>query len=418
MPGSQPDLGTLSGDEDVAVLDGGNVPDTSNIHVQDDGNWDYRDGAVNGGGDGDVNVDQGDEPPDDTQMAIDHENDSGDDSNEEFDFDTTHITQSSCPRIEIVSNMVRCIRDARLEDDLDEGALRRLRNPPSSLSAIDSTTRLSIDMFLAQSDASKDLYARNRRALAHHVPSVSIHSYHIVKKTIMELTGVEEVQTDMCINSCLAYVGPFAEYNECPKCKEPRYEHAVESSSKKRLPRQRFCTIPLGPQIQAMWRSPEGSDRMRYGAHSIQEVIAEFQVNDRNSARMKMYTTGKTTWMQFSEATSVKTTFCACFPSTALNCIATLNSKLQAFLCLAARRSEGLGWSPSAIYRVPAVLDVWDSRHAWPSYHKWISWARRQPWMSPVLRGSRKTKEGEFEVLPSRAQTRQLRRERLLSSRH
>ena len=38
-------------------------------------------------------------------------------------------------------------------------------------------------------------------------------------------------------------------------------------------PMLQFYTIPLGPQIQAMWRKPEGADRMRYRDRKKAEII-------------------------------------------------------------------------------------------------------------------------------------------------
>ncbi|KAF8325705.1 hypothetical protein F5887DRAFT_840223, partial [Amanita rubescens] len=64
----------------------------------------------------------------------------------------------------------------------------------------------------------------------------------------------------MCPNSCIAYTGPFSTLEECPYCAEPRYTQP--STSRKRTARRRFSTIPLGPQLQAMYRSPESADRM------------------------------------------------------------------------------------------------------------------------------------------------------------
>ena len=38
-------------------------------------------------------------------------------------------------------------------------------------------------------------------------PSLSTH--HIVKRKIERVTGVMQISTQMCVNSCVAYTGPF-----------------------------------------------------------------------------------------------------------------------------------------------------------------------------------------------------------------
>ena len=82
-----------------------------------------------------------------------------------------------------------------------------------------------------------------------------------MKKLVAEISGVVSVLDDMCINSCTAFVGPFADAAECPVCQEPRYK--VQKSGKK-VPRQHACTILLGPQLQALRRSPESAVALTY----------------------------------------------------------------------------------------------------------------------------------------------------------
>ena len=80
----------------------------------------------------------------------------------------------------------------------------------------------------------------------------------------------------MCINSCIAYTGPFKDLDKCPKCATERYK---ENSNK--VPRQQFYTIPLGPQIQALWRTPDGGNRMRYRNRKTDEILEELQRSGR-----------------------------------------------------------------------------------------------------------------------------------------
>ena len=40
-------------------------------------------------------------------------------------------------------------------------------------------------------------------------PDEGIPSYHQIKKYVAELSGVCSIKDDMCINSCIAYTGPW-----------------------------------------------------------------------------------------------------------------------------------------------------------------------------------------------------------------
>ena len=63
----------------------------------------------------------------------------------------------------------------------------------------------------------------------------------------------------MCIGGCLGFTGPFSDLEECPNCGEPRYDQAkfIASEGLVKEPRKIFTTFPVGPQLQARWRSPD-----------------------------------------------------------------------------------------------------------------------------------------------------------------
>ena len=188
------------------------------------------------------------------------------DSDSDSDSDNFHSTFVDFPcvshaKIALSQEMIASVRDARLEDDMDPQMIAALQNPLHYPPEIDEKTWSSIDLYLALSNGSQEMYASVKKALERHNPPVIINSLHIVKKTIEDLTRVKEIETDMCINSCVAYTGPLLSLQNCPYCGEPCYE---ETSSGKCVARQQFSSIPLGPQIQALYRSPESANHMHY----------------------------------------------------------------------------------------------------------------------------------------------------------
>ncbi|KAJ6457720.1 hypothetical protein C8R45DRAFT_779847, partial [Mycena sanguinolenta] len=54
----------------------------------------------------------------------------------------------------------------------------------------------------------------------------------------------------------MAYTGPYADRTDCKFCGVARYEDNMSP--------RRFYTIPLGPQLQALFRSPESVEDMKY----------------------------------------------------------------------------------------------------------------------------------------------------------
>ena len=86
-------------------------------------------------------------------------------------------------------------------------------------------------------------------------------SLHDVKKKVAELSGIEPIRTDMCINTCMAFTGPFADLETCPLCDHPRY-NPMKGTRGEKVANQTFAMLPVGPQIQAMWRTRDGAQKI------------------------------------------------------------------------------------------------------------------------------------------------------------
>ncbi len=156
---------------------------------------------------------------------------------------------SSCiENIAFTQQLITEIKCATIDGDrLDSDVLETLRNPieePVDIS--DQDTRLALDVFLACNNASEATYNAVRAACRRWYPNNKFLSYYSAKKLVSEISGVNSIVDDMCINSCMAYVEPWANLQQCSQCSEPRYD---TKKLGKQVPRQQVCTIPLGPQL-------------------------------------------------------------------------------------------------------------------------------------------------------------------------
>ncbi|KAF8238500.1 hypothetical protein L208DRAFT_1169395, partial [Tricholoma matsutake] len=106
-------------------------------------------------------------------------------------------------------------------------------------------------------------------------PDSPLHSYWVVKSRLEKISGITQIETDMCQNSCIAFTGPFANLEQCPKCSEARYNDKKPG----KVPYKRFYTIPLGPQLQVQWQTLEGANRMRYRNRKTEAIHAKFNQN-------------------------------------------------------------------------------------------------------------------------------------------
>ena len=160
--------------------------------------------------------------------------------------------------------------------------LERLRHPLEEVTELDDPDiRLSIDLFLADTDGSEKIYNESRAACLRRHSTDKVLSHHLVKKKVAELSGITSIIHDMCPNTCVAYTGPYADLDKCPLCHESRYDEARLASTGKKEPRQQFHTFPLGPQCQARYRSPEGASSMHYFEEKMETILAELRISGK-----------------------------------------------------------------------------------------------------------------------------------------
>ncbi|TFY65491.1 hypothetical protein EVJ58_g1955 [Rhodofomes roseus] len=186
-------------------------------------------------------------------------------------------------RIPIIDNALQFIHGLRsspsiANEKLDDETKQRLHSPPTEIPTLTADERLCIRLFLADTDGSEKIYTETCAAIKERFPESELLSHHLVKKKVAELTGVVSILEDMCPNSCLAYTGPFKDAETCPSCNTDRYDADLAARGIKKARRQ-FNTFPIGPQIQARYRSPSGADDMGYRRDLMEDILAKLRAN-------------------------------------------------------------------------------------------------------------------------------------------
>jgi hypothetical protein len=193
--------------------------------------------------------------------------------------------------IKLVMQYIKALENASLDDEmgLDPETIGRLRDAPQlPVDITDPDLRLSLDIFLSVSNSSQETYTSVRKAIIRRHPEDEILTYDQIRRRVAQLSGVIPLTFDMCINSCLAYTGPLSDLEACPECGENRYDAAQRAASggKKLVPRQVFHTMPIGPQLQALWRNPDTAISMRYRDSRTQQIFEELE---RNNGELHSY---------------------------------------------------------------------------------------------------------------------------------
>ncbi|KAJ3917339.1 hypothetical protein F5877DRAFT_91280 [Lentinula edodes] len=193
---------------------------------------------------------------------------------------------SAIERIRITQEFICEIKASKLDNGiLSEDDLYRLRSPTTGLVDIsDPDTCLSIDIYLATSLASEEVYHQTRTAVIRRYPDSSILSLYEVKKLVAEISGVVAVKDDMCINSCHAFTGPFTDLETCSVCAEPRFNPVILEQTGRKVPHLQACTFLLGPQLQALRRSKEMALELQYAYLKTEQIL-----HDESSAEDFVY---------------------------------------------------------------------------------------------------------------------------------
>jgi hypothetical protein len=175
---------------------------------------------------------------------------------------------------------INALRKASLDDvhsQLPPEAIDRIRNPPRELpDTTDPDLLLSLKYYFA--DMTIKAYNTVRDATMERHPEDDIYSYYSVKQAVSELSGVVPIIHDMCINTCLAFTGPYSDLDNCPRCGEDRWD-TKKSKPDKKVARRTFDTFPIGPQLQALWRHPDQANKMRWREEYTKKIFDELKTS-------------------------------------------------------------------------------------------------------------------------------------------
>ena len=80
----------------------------------------------------------------------------------------------------------------------------------------------------------------------------------------------------------MAFTGPYKNLETCLECHEPRYDPVTLKSSngKTKKPRKSMTTIPIGPQIQALWSHRLSAEKMSYRKQVTDTLLGQTKLPD------------------------------------------------------------------------------------------------------------------------------------------
>jgi len=85
----------------------------------------------------------------------------------------------------------------------------------------DPQLRLSLQIYLSLTAHSSEVtYNAVHSNIKECYPESTMLLFDQVQTQLKAITGIVPLHSDMCINTCLAYTGPFAPLTDCPFCGE------------------------------------------------------------------------------------------------------------------------------------------------------------------------------------------------------
>ncbi len=131
--------------------------------------------------------------------------------------------------IGVAMKFIDMLKDATLGSELEPLSpelIERLQNPPEGPVEFTKDEEYSLKTYLASDTLSERTYARVTQAAKERFDESDCNcnsdfkplSFHNVKKLIMEVSGCYPIVHHMCIKSCVAFTGAYAEMQKCPEC--------------------------------------------------------------------------------------------------------------------------------------------------------------------------------------------------------
>ncbi|KAJ7869672.1 hypothetical protein B0H13DRAFT_2350823 [Mycena leptocephala] len=180
--------------------------------------------------------------------------------NQEAAEDADPVT-SSIAELQTTLDFIQAVKDASLDNgDLDDETLALLRDPPTEpLDVSDPALRYSLDLFKATTHGSIAAYNESCIAYKRRHPTEEVLRHAAIKKKVQEWSS-------------------FATRDEC-LCGKPRLDDTGSAKI--------FYTFPIGPQLQALFRSPESAKNMHYRREKTKEILE--MVDEDGSLNIPVY---------------------------------------------------------------------------------------------------------------------------------
>lgn len=99
-------------------------------------------------------------------------------------------------------------------------------------------------------------------------PHLNLPSLQVLRRKMADLTGIAPITYHCCRNSCICYVGAYANAQSCHHCSAPRFKPDG-------TPAKLFHYLPILPQIKALYAGGISAAQMRYRSEHHDDYLED-----------------------------------------------------------------------------------------------------------------------------------------------
>ena len=200
-------------------------------------------------------------------------------------FDRPNPPHATLESLANTQRMIEQIQGASFSEEENQWSADEFESflhPPNEQFYVDDPQlRLSLSIYTSLSaHSSEATYEAVRTSIKECYPDSTMLSFVQVRNRLKSLSGILPLHFDMCPNSCMAFTGTFSTLEKCQFCGEDRFRKSQHGNVSKPVPRRQFVTLPIGPQLQALWRHPTTVAKLRDRLQRTREALT-----DRNKER-------------------------------------------------------------------------------------------------------------------------------------
>ena len=173
---------------------------------------------------------------------------------------------------------IRLTSAAKFDDEEQQwksDEYNKFRHPPHfKLEVDDPQLCLSLKIYFSLSrNLPEHCYEEIQQSIIECYPDCQMLSFDQVCSRLWSMMGIMPLYFDMCVEACMAFTGAFCKLLKCIFREEDHYKSVAHSDKPSSTPCHQSVTLPIGPQLQALWHYPRTVANIHDRLHRTEKYL-------------------------------------------------------------------------------------------------------------------------------------------------